>query len=208
MTTDRPDPGDPDAKATVGIMDHADFATRPLAEQFADGVRFLAHRLSGRSPRIEVHVQAMDLGITDSQDLVCPHCGEGVVHDHSARAHLDGLDMCTTHGVIEGQAVTAQEYERAERDAMVGLTKHTPGPWRTELTDDYDATVRVMDAQDVTIALVYQQPHDNWRAEDNARLLAEAPDLLDLLRRITTTTDLAGEDLLNIAAEKVEKFYG
>ena len=56
--------------------------------------------------------------------------------------------------------------------------KHTPGPWQVEETTDYNAVYRVMDEQEVTVALCYQQPNDTWLAKDNARLIAAAPELL------------------------------
>ena len=61
------------------------------------------------------------------------------------------------------------------------MTEHTPGPWRVEDTDDFGARMRVMDQQEVTVALVYQQPFDTWTAKDNARLIAAAPALLEAL---------------------------
>ena len=62
------------------------------------------------------------------------------------------------------------------------MTQHTPGPWTTEPTTDFGAAIRVMDEQDVTIALCYQQPLDTWTAEATAQLIAAAPDILALLK--------------------------
>lgn len=60
------------------------------------------------------------------------------------------------------------------------VIKHTPGPWRTSLTDD---TV-VVDAAGREVAAIdgdYNDP-DTWPLmEANARLIAAAPDLLAAL---------------------------
>ena len=58
---------------------------------------------------------------------------------------------------------------------------HTPGPWTVEQYTAHDAAFRVMDEQDVTVALCYQQPYDTWSAGDNANLIAAAPELLAAL---------------------------
>jgi hypothetical protein len=58
---------------------------------------------------------------------------------------------------------------------------HTPGPWTVEQYTAHDAAFRVMDEQDVTVALCYQQPYDTWSAGDNANLIAAAPLLLKQL---------------------------
>ncbi len=66
------------------------------------------------------------------------------------------------------------------------MTEHTPGPWTTEPTTDHAAAVRVMDEQEVTVALCYQQPGDTWTAEANAALIAAAPELLAALAALVT----------------------
>ena len=62
------------------------------------------------------------------------------------------------------------------------MSEHTPGPWYIEPTSDFNASFRVMDVQEVTVALCYQQPADTWLAESNARLIAAAPELLEALK--------------------------
>lgn len=69
-------------------------------------------------------------------------------------------------------------------------TKHTPGPWTVKRTRDHDAAYRVMDCQEVTVALCYQQPHDTWRAKDNADVIAAA---LDLLAAVEMVLDADGD---------------
>ena len=64
---------------------------------------------------------------------------------------------------------------------MMNTVQHTPAPWTTDPTTDYNATVRVMDEQGVTVALCYQQPFDTWTAAANARLIAATPELYDVV---------------------------
>lgn len=59
------------------------------------------------------------------------------------------------------------------------MSEHTPGPWIVEETSDFNASHRVMDVQEVTVALTYQQPHDTWTSEANANLIAASPSLLE-----------------------------
>ena len=86
-------------------------------------------------------------------------------------------------------------------------TKHTPGPWSIEKTTDHDAAYRVMDEQEVTVALCYQQPFDTWMAKDNAHLIAAAPELLQCARAglkavdfILRTLHADSQEALEIAA--------
>ena len=65
---------------------------------------------------------------------------------------------------------------------------HTPGPWTVEQPTwtveqptAHDAAFRVVDEQDVIVALCYEQPYDTWSAGDNANLIAAAPELLAAL---------------------------
>lgn len=62
------------------------------------------------------------------------------------------------------------------------MNNTTPAPWDVEPTRDHGAAYRVMDCQEVTVALCYQQPHDTWRAKDNASLIAAAPELQSAVR--------------------------
>ena len=58
---------------------------------------------------------------------------------------------------------------------MIQTAQHTPEPWRIE--EEADGNVLVTDEQGVSICRCYQQPHDTWRAIDNALLIAAAPKL-------------------------------
>ena len=69
------------------------------------------------------------------------------------------------------------------------MTEHTPGPWAVEGTTDFGAAFRVVDVQDVTVALCYQQPLDTWTAEANARLITAAPELLELIKVVKRHRD-------------------
>ena len=78
----------------------------------------------------------------------------------------------------EIKKLMALQAANRERHTMT----HTPGPWTIEKTNDHDASYRVMDEQEVTIALCYQQPGDTWKAKDNAHLIAAAPALYEALK--------------------------
>lgn len=62
------------------------------------------------------------------------------------------------------------------------VAQHTPGPWEAE--QRRDNTVRIVDEQEVTVAVAYQQPADTWTVEANARLIAAAPLLLQTLEDV------------------------
>jgi len=62
--------------------------------------------------------------------------------------------------------------------------KHTPGPWRTEVEDETNRLL-VTDVQDVIVAEVFKQPLDpNEWATNNMKLIAAAPEMLDILEGI------------------------
>jgi hypothetical protein len=67
--------------------------------------------------------------------------------------------------------------------------KHTPGPWKTAATDD-----SLIVAGRTKIASTYEVNDDVW-GEANARLIASAPDLLEVARRelIRAESDLENE---------------
>lgn len=66
--------------------------------------------------------------------------------------------------------------------------EHTPGPWSYgELDRDDSRRVRLQDGR--TVAAVYPDREKNWehaqvRRDANARLIAKAPEMLALLRKI------------------------
>jgi len=62
---------------------------------------------------------------------------------------------------------------------MTQTAQHTPEPWRIE--EEAEGSVLVTDEQGVSICRCYQQPHDTWRALDNALLIAAAPKRLAAL---------------------------
>lgn len=86
------------------------------------------------------------------------------------------------------------------------MSEHTPGPWIIEETTDFNASFRVMDVGECTVALCYQQPHDTWLAEDNAKLIAAAPDMLSMLLELSSFLEFAANSaadtgLLDFAEE-------
>ena len=66
--------------------------------------------------------------------------------------------------------------ERADKPAG-----HSPRPWRLECGDHTHRYVHVTDADDRTVHYKYAcaGPREGARDEDNARLIAAAPDLLE-----------------------------
>jgi hypothetical protein len=82
--------------------------------------------------------------------------------------------------------------------------KHTPGPWNFYKTP---WGAKVTDVQDVTVADVPQQPLDTWKAIDNARLIAAAPELLAALRGLVQWED-SGPTTLSDAWEAIAKAEG
>ena len=63
-------------------------------------------------------------------------------------------------------------------------TQHTPGPWSVRLHDDKD-TAEILDGSGQMALCVIQ----------NARLIASAPDLLNLLTAADRLEELTGENL-------------
>lgn len=65
------------------------------------------------------------------------------------------------------------------------LDEVTPFPWSLERTRDHGAAYRIMDEQEVTIFLCYQQPADTWKARANAEhLLHTARSFAPLVRML------------------------
>ena len=66
------------------------------------------------------------------------------------------------------------------------MSKHTPGPWDIELFNDKWLVFADADCEVHEFAAVYSTPSCRLpdEAEANARLIAEAPTMLDLLERI------------------------
>lgn len=60
---------------------------------------------------------------------------------------------------------------------------HTPGPWGIDLDDDW---VDIHDSEDDLIARMWMHPYPRnlQDIEDNARLIAAAPELLDAVERL------------------------
>jgi hypothetical protein len=88
-------------------------------------------------------------------------------------------------------------------------TQHTPGPWRTVLNNqDYEAFPLLIYAGAEFIAQVATDREDTEsRTDDNALLIAAAPDLLAALRSIALSypkTD-EGETLTAIARTAIAK---
>ncbi len=70
-----------------------------------------------------------------------------------------------------------------------GNAEFTPEGWSV----DGDDELRIVDVQDVTIAKVFAQPGDseNW-APGNARLIAQAPRMYEVLLRLTEVLEREG----------------
>jgi hypothetical protein len=68
------------------------------------------------------------------------------------------------------------------------LTAHTPGPWRTQGWVPTWAYIPVKDASHNLVASLYPYELRNYtreQVEANARLIAAAPDMLDVLDRFS-----------------------
>jgi predicted nucleotidyltransferase len=83
-------------------------------------------------------------------------------------------------------------------------TQHTPGPWYVEETTDHFSNYRVMDVQEVTIALIYQQPEDTWDAEANAALIASAPETAKERDELKAINERLKSDIDFFATERDE----
>jgi hypothetical protein len=93
------------------------------------------------------------------------------------------------------------------------MTQHTPGPWRTHLTDD----TLVIDAVGVPVATMDGNYVDGSHAnmEANARIIAAAPDLLEALivtrqhlRLFCTDADSIAAAVFELADSAIAKAKG
>lgn len=88
------------------------------------------------------------------------------------------------------------------------MAKHTPGPWAVGYPDDQ--TIR---ADGLRVANV-ECPRKEWRA--NARLIAAAPDLLDMCERLLgfalfygdPSAIAAGDGMINSAKALISEVKG
>jgi hypothetical protein len=71
-------------------------------------------------------------------------------------------------------------------------SKHTPGPWRAQLHEDFEGQWGVVSTCEIEWLIAEAAPHiDGDPDEANARLIAAAPELLEALqalRRICADT--------------------
>jgi hypothetical protein len=68
------------------------------------------------------------------------------------------------------------------------MTEATPRPYY--VLEEQGEPVRIVDVQDVTVAVVPQQPLDTWQAVDTANLIVEAVNAHDAL--VAALDDLIG----------------
>jgi hypothetical protein len=100
--------------------------------------------------------------------------------------------------------------DNAERSASCsGSARHTPGPWRASKTrpfDVYSAEGRYIGTTKGNHAL---PEHIADEDKANARLIAAAPELLSMLKRIIRATDEGYDDavwkLIELASETVSQ---
>lgn len=64
----------------------------------------------------------------------------------------------------------------------MSATKHTPGPWRYGLAQNYQGFFVAPGNATLTLAAVHNYPA---HTEANAKLIAAAPDLLEALKKIS-----------------------
>jgi hypothetical protein len=86
--------------------------------------------------------------------------------------------------------------------------QYTPGPRTIE--EETDGNVLVLDEQGVTICRCYQQPHDTWKARDNALLIAASSKFFEVLQEMEAyflqfpeSTVIAGGE----AMEPIRQFF-
>ena len=94
------------------------------------------------------------------------------------------------------------------------MSKHTPGPWEVShgghgsprgfVIDEYFVLNRTV-ADDVAIAADIVDPATQMPSEANARLIAAAPDLLEVLERIVASSSLTDTQLWAEARDAVAK---
>ena len=67
-------------------------------------------------------------------------------------------------------------------------TQHTPGPWRVDVAQDRDGTIHSVDVREAAyglfVAAVEAHTEEHADVMANARLIAAAPELLAVLKRM------------------------
>lgn len=96
-----------------------------------------------------------------------------------------------------------QDAKHAREAALVRetATAHTPGPWRTAIRRGYIAVMAGPQTETKAVADCRTVDTEYGEAVANCTLIAAAPDLLDICRRIADLTDgtyTAGDRLLNL----------
>lgn len=67
------------------------------------------------------------------------------------------------------------------------MTKHTPGPWHA-------ASIRIYTADNREIGVATKaDPKERYKANENARLIAAAPELLEALDDLVLACELPGD---------------
>lgn len=68
-------------------------------------------------------------------------------------------------------------------------TKHTPGPWSTEVDRKKALEINIVSGNRPFVATAWPANHPDKEQEANARLIAAAPDLLKALEELLEVTD-------------------
>lgn len=87
------------------------------------------------------------------------------------------------------------------------MRKHTPGPWSCWSTSNHAHDYRLFKPNGAE--LPYVAPgNDHSEARANARLIAAAPDMLDILRAALDPERDDHADALNMARDLIKKIDG
>lgn len=94
------------------------------------------------------------------------------------------------------------------------MSKHTPGPWVVRPKRYLDTRRRVGPADNEFFDVAYSSGNSNAESESNARLIAAAPEMLDVLKALVdrcnhlgSTDQVTGEvfyDMVRAAIAKAE----
>ena len=85
------------------------------------------------------------------------------------------------------------------------MTTHSPSPWRVDANSN---RVFVRDVDGELIAIIHRSAiKPVWRADDNARLIVAAPELLAALKRLAAHVEHGNDDYdaIGEAARAIEK---
>jgi hypothetical protein len=115
----------------------------------------------------------------------------------------------------KGQREQSERYERGGVMEAIETVKHTPGPWTVEVSDDAYGTYRIVEQAQANEATADEDIYTADEDYANARLIAEAPALLEALRTLVRANDrgyqrdtMRYEGFFDTAREVIERIEG